>query len=636
MPDLTLSADLVKSVMEQQSEFLGRNEVRWSVPLPEGDDEAVGTWKESLRVSFYEHIIAAFPHASLASEGISLDSCVYWRHERLRDESGYADLDAKCPAANISSIELADKARDFKLAGLNGKRLGPPKATGTDIPEDFTVVTVIDTELASLDDFKEHVNAAVTKQLSRCSVVRNDRAMLVDMWRGKRVIKASGGVSRQRSTNIIALVVELYDWMRFSEDPYPHAVAETSATTPMRGDRFLCSRPAYDTTHLWPGWLTVGKKTFKIDFPGRLDYCPFDHCVIMDEEDECAHKCWRCGGWHLAMDEKCAERITFGRNTVTPPPELSWELVKNEVGQKSEALGACGVRWLLPSPGKRADFDAILNGAVYSFCQQVRAALPQPPSTPEKQPIYPSVRWHGAARDSTIALSVDCAQSNISVADLVEKAQGFRLPGLTSRMRQPNIVGSELPAGIAVLTVRGVESDFLKEFQQHIDHAVLEQLCGRHQEYVVKIIDVWRLRGKKDDLADAIALVVKVYEWIPLSEADQDAISVHDLLGPAAPSSTPVRVGHVLRIASATQARDWWPGWLRLGEPYRKFRLDYPGRFKYCWYGRCAFTEPLESQWRWRHRAAACPYLCKVCGHHHINGNERCAELHRRPLRRCV
>lgn len=338
----------------------------------------------------------------------------------------------------------------------------------------------------------------------------------------------------------------------------------------------------------------------------------------------------------MTSNQSIGEALDFVGKQAWSPSRLAWNDVKSEVLQKSEPLGIRGVRWAFPST---RNSKVSKDRAVESFCEQMKAAFPNDVVK------YPSVRWHDSS------LSVDCAESNISPEELVEKARRFHLTGGvypgTKQMGLPTIMGrTNLPPHIAVVTVNGVRRGALVDFKQHVYGAVLRQLCGPNEELLVKLIDMWQVHNGPEKIGQAgmptneIALLVELYEWVPAAQAGADAVAVDDVVAPFKSSEPwmPKREGHLLRrVRSKPSLPDLWLGCIRVSGNVTggKYLIEYPGRFDYCTHDICISWWPSPRAMQRRHTTKGCPVpasVCKFCGvvgggAAHRNGTEWCPVL---------
>lgn len=314
--------DLVGSVIQQGGESLDGNEVRWSLRLPGGSCSYIDkqAFKEQAKLSFREHMHNAFPNVHKYPAVSSMRSDVF-------DNADHFDLDISCEGADIDAHELFEQARNFELAGLDGP-LGRPKVMGTDVSEDITVITVKDVKAADLEQFKRHIDAAISKQLSVWYEGHGHFVKVIDLWRVKEMVETSdrAGVEFLVDTDEVGVVVQVYEWVNKHRARPRELVAdelsiisasrETTRQVPI--DYLLRVGSRYSAIYYWPGWLKVGKLPirFLMEFPGRYSYCPDDRCIIegpmhmqgRHEEVSCPY-CAQCGYRHFGSQDGCPQLL---------------------------------------------------------------------------------------------------------------------------------------------------------------------------------------------------------------------------------------------------------------------------------------------------------------------------------------
>lgn len=280
--------------------------------------------------------------------------------------------------------------------------------------------------------------------------------------------------------------------------------------------------------------------------------------------------------------------------------DLPWEDIRSVSLQGSEPLGSRAMRWLPPPATQRnedTNAGSIRDRAAQSFRDQMEQAFPGVTK-------YPCVRWHGPR------LSVDCADTVIKPAELINKARDFCLAGLQNKpLGPPYVLGTTLPTGVTVVTVKNVDGGKLAPFLRVIAESVLEGLRGPNEEYVVHVVDAWR-RRHGPNMPNAgwstqeICLVVKVYESVPVTRAGPDAVTYDEVLDSFQPSrpSFSAPGNHRLQLVDSMASPSCvWPGWLTVGG--RRYHIEYPGRFNYCTNEACV---DLDSSPEQRHTSEAC------------------------------
>lgn len=275
-------------------------------------------------------------------------------------------------------------------------------------------------------------------------------------------------------------------------------------------------------------------------------------------------------------DDFYGERLSVNHEFLSLHPPLSSETVCSVVLQGSEPLSSSVVRWQLPpTDSARKDVDVARLDAMASFIDQMKAAFPG-------QVLYPFVRSSGGD------LSVDCAGTNVSPDELVNKACSFYLAGLErTQLGRPYVRGTAVPHDVTVITLKYDDVRDLVKLLLDVRLSFFRALCGPRQEYVVKVIDWWRIRqvpkkasSKHGRSTKQIAFVVKVYEPVYVGRGSPwpYGFTYKEVLAPFSVRSPfiPVRKDHKLRVASSADAAPVWPSSLfAFGQRYP---IEYPGR----------------------------------------------------------
>lgn len=269
------------------------------------------------------------------------------------------------------------------------------------------------------------------------------------------------------------------------------------------------------------------------------------------------------------------ERLNVNYEFLSLHPPVPDRKVCSVVLQGSEPLGSLAVRWELPPPASASkDVDVGKLDAMDSFIDQMKAAFPGLAQ-------YPFVRLSGAD------ISVDCAGTTISPDELVDKACSFYLAGLKrTQLGRPYVRGVSLPLGVTVITLKYDDGRDLYQLLFDIRNAIFQDLCGPRREYLVKVIDWWRIRNvpkkassKHGRSTKQIALVVKVFEPVHVSRASPHALTYEVVLAPFSVRNPlmPVRQDHKLEVVGSTaDAAKVWPSSLFVAG--QQCSIEYPGR----------------------------------------------------------